>query len=236
MNGKRLLILAVFGAIASFAMPAAFASTTQNGNITIQWNTQAIASLNLQTDYGSSGSFNTSAANIWTNTNTGSGTCTSTDASPANAMLNFSAVSPDFTAVTDCLYQNAVDALVKTNSISWSLSAKALSGYPGSGFAICAVPSGAANQTTLPYANAGVTTTVNMSTHTSNASVPADTSTSSCPAGQLLLNGTGGTLANSTTAFSATAASVPMDMELVTGANAPTGAQSVVEQYSLVAN
>jgi hypothetical protein len=235
MNGKRFLILAVFGAIATFAMPAAFAAT-QTNNVTIEWNTQAVAALSVYTDYNSAGTFNTAAANIWTNTNTGSGTCTATDASPTNDTANFSAVSPDFTQATDCLYQNAVNAQVKTNSTNWNLAAKATSGYPGSGFALCAVPNGQTGQTSLPYTVTGTFTTASLSTHTSNASVPADTSTSSCPAGQLLLNGTGGTLATSTTAFSSSPANIGMDIELVVGPNAPTGAQIVVEQYTLTAN
>src|ERR1700679_2817405 len=91
MNGKRLLILAAFAAFASFAMPAAFAGTTSNQvNITVKWNTLAVGTLVINTNYSATGAQQLTAPSILTNVNSGVGTCSLTGiGSEAAQTVNF---------------------------------------------------------------------------------------------------------------------------------------------------
>ena len=117
MNGKRLLILAAFAAFASFAMPAAFASSLSNTvPITIKWNTQAVGSMIVNTNYSAAGAQGLGAPTIFTNTNTGAGTCTAAGGGPESAAtVNFGNVGADGTKFTDCLYKNSFIATISTS-------------------------------------------------------------------------------------------------------------------------
>ena len=209
-------------------------ATTKTATITVKWNTQAIANLVVNTDYNNTGAFNgtTAAGAILTNANTGAGSCTGTDPTNTNGTDDYGNVSPDFAQFTDCEYKNAANAQVSTNSTSWNLGVAATAGYPASGFGICAEPNG------VTFGGAGAASMP--ATVTGRASATSITSTASCPAGDVLMNGAGTTtnlISNNTHSFTAASpANIGMDIVLVISNNAPTGTQSTTETYTLTAN
>ena len=95
MNGKRLLLLGAFAAFASFAVPAAYANTLSNtGTITVKWNTQAIGSLVLHTNYDPATGLNNAAGNVvLTNNNGGVGTCAAAGGGNVDGTVDFGYVS-----------------------------------------------------------------------------------------------------------------------------------------------
>ncbi len=220
MNIKR--IVALSAATAILAGGNAFAATTKTGTVTVKWNTQLTATLTLVTDYNASGAFNgaTQAGQILAQVNSGAGACTAVDPTNTNQTVDFGAVTPDGgTAYTDCLYKNAVDAQVTTNSTNWNLKAAATAGYTAANGTLCAYTNG-----TVPTASA---------TTTARSAAVTVTAAGTCTGG-FLLDGTGSTLATSTSA--ASNAHVGMDLELVLPPNAPSGPQTVTETYTLTAN
>ena len=222
MNSKRF---AAFAALAGLLVTAApgFAATTKTGTITVKWNTQLVASLTLHTDYSATGLFNggTAAGSILANVNGGLGACTATDPTNTDLTVDFGNVTPDGAQYTDCMYKNAVNAAVTTNSTNWTLAEKATAGYPASGFLVCLLPNGT-------YGAAGAVT------QTVRAAAPSIVSTTTCGAGNDNMDATGATLYTGTAA--ANNSNYGGDIELVMAPNAPSGAQSVTETYTLVAN
>ncbi len=229
MNTKRIIALASFAALVISTAPAFAASPT----VTIDWNTQKIASIVLTSQYNGTplGSHNTGAETIYANLNTGAGVCAASDteagAGTSNgttnaATINFGSVTPDSLQYTDCMEVNALNAVVQTNdSLGYSVTEAATAGYPASGYLLCLLPNGT-------YAN-------NLAaTASARAAAPSIVSTTACPAGDFPMNGTGGTLLSATAATTGT--NLGGDVELVIAPNAPSGAQSVTVTYTLTTN
>ena len=216
MNFKRTTALAAFAALVLNVTPAFAASPT----ITVKWDTQALSSIVLTTQYSNTGVHVATAEPILANLNGGSGICQASDTEAVTGTVNFGNVTPDLTLATDCMEQNAVNAVVQTNdSLGYTVAESATSGYPAASYLICLLPNGT-------YAN---NLAVTASTH---ASAPLITSTTACGAGNYNMDNTGATLLSPTAATTGT--NLGGDIELVIGANAPTGAASVVETYTLV--
>ena len=220
MNTKRTLALATFAALVISTAPAFAASPT----VTVDWNTQKIASIVLTTQYNGSplGTHNLGAETIDANLNTGAGICQASDTEGSSGIINFGAVTPDVAQYTDCMELNAVNAAIGTNdSLGYSVTEAATAGYPASGFLLCLLPNGT-------YAN-------NLAaTASARAAAPSIVSTTACPAGDFAMNGTGGTLLS--TAAATTGTNLGGDVELVIAPNAPSGAQSVTVTYTLTTN
>jgi len=232
MNTKRIIALASFAALVISTTPAFAASPT----VTVDWNTQKIESIVLTSQYNGTptGTHNTGAEPIYLNNDgTGAGICQASDTEAGsgtsngtlnNATINFGLVTPDSLVYTDCLEINAINAVVETNdSLGYSVTEAATSGYPASGFALCLLPNGGASYTNGEAATASA-----------RAAAPLITSTAACPAGDFLMNATGATLISSSAATTGT--NLGGDVELVMAPNAPTGAQSVVVTYTLTLN
>ncbi len=227
--------LAVLAAIATLTLPAvpAFAVTTQTGTVTVKWNTQAIATITLNTDYTAAGAQGATVPTFLTNQNGGAtGACGGTAAAESPGVVNFFNVTPDSTKFTDCLYENAVNAQVVTNSTNWAVSEAATAGLPAANYSLCALPNGGGG--TFPFTVAAALP----ATQTARAAAPAIVSNATCPAGDVDVNAAGGNLiTGESTAFSSAApANIGEDLELVIAPNAPTGAQSVTVTYTLTAN
>lgn len=220
MNTKRIIALASFAALVISTAPAFAASPT----VTIDWNTQKIASIVLTTQYNGSplGTHSTAAETIDANLNTGAGICQASDTEATSGTINFGSVTPDVAQYTDCMELNAVNAAIGTNdSLGYSVTEAATAGYPASGFLLCLLPNGT-------WAN-------NLAaTASARASAPSIVSTASCPAGDFAMNGTGATLLS--TAAATTGTNLGGDVELVIAPNAPSGVQSVTVTYTLTTN
>ncbi|NNM99797.1 MAG: hypothetical protein HKL91_08375 [Candidatus Eremiobacteraeota bacterium] len=220
MNTKRIIALASFAALVISTAPAFAAPPT----VTIDWNTQKIASIVLTTQYNGTplGSHSTSAETIDANLNTGTGICQTSDTEATTGTINFGNVTPDITQYTDCMELNAVNAAIGTNdSLGYSVTEAATAGYPASGFLLCLLPNGT-------WAN-------NLAaTASARAAAPSVVSTTACPAGDFAMNGTGGTLLSTTAATTGT--NLGGDVELVIAPNAPSGVQSVTVTYTLTTN
>ncbi len=231
MNTKRIIALASFAALVISTTPAFAASPT----VTIDWNTQKIASIVLTSQYNGTplGSHNTGAETIYPNLNLGAGVCAASDteagAGTSNgttnaATINFGNVTPDSLQYTDCMEVNALNAVVQTNdSLGYSVTEAATAGYPASGYLLCLLPNGGASYTNGEAATAST-----------RVAAPSIVSTASCPAGDFPMNGTGATLLSATAATTGT--NLGGDVELVIGPNAPSGAQSVTVTYTLTTN
>lgn len=222
MNGKRLLTLAAFAAIAMTAIPASAVVPPQN--ITVKWNTQAVGSLALATNYSATGAQGLGAPAIALTNNGGSGLCTATGSgSEVASTVNFGSVTPDGVKYTDCMYENGVTAAVVTSdSAGYNLAEKATAGYPTPGFLLCLLPNGtfANNLAVTQSGRAGV--------------APSIVSTSACPGGDFLMDTTGATLLTSAAQTAST--NLGGDVELVLAPNATSGAQSVTVTYTLTLN
>ncbi len=233
---KKLIALSTLAAIAAGAGPA-LAATTKTGTVTVQWNTQAIASLTLHTDYNASGTFNggTQAGQILTGTNGGTGACTAVDPTNTDLTVNFGTPSPDGTNVTNCLYKSAVNAIISTNSTSWGLTEQATAGYTAANGTLCAFGNSVAFP--LSGAQAGLTT-AHVSARASAVAITTASDAACTTAGGTPISATMATLANAvTTAFtSASPANIGEDVELSLPAQAPTGTTTVTETYTLTAN
>jgi len=227
MNGKRLLILAAFAALATVAMPSAFASTVTN-TITVKWNTQILSSITMVTQYSAAGAQGNAVPTITSNLNGGAGICTAGGGgAEANLTANFGNVTPDSTKFTDCMYPNGVNAaVVSSDANGYNVAEKATAGYvTGSGYLLCLLPNGvyANNLAVTQSARAGV--------------VPSIVSTAVCPGGDFLMDTTGATILPNTGAGGTTAlTNLGGDIELVLGPNAPSGAITATITYTLTNN
>jgi hypothetical protein len=204
------------------------AATT--GTVTVNWNTQTLASLVLTTQASAS---QTHAASepIWKNLNAGAGICQTTDAS-ANLTVNFGNVTPDSVQYTDCQENNAVSAYtVDNDSLGYTVSEQVTAGNPANydtaanGALVCILPDGV-------YANNLAYTA---STRTSDALTPSIVSTTACPGGDFIAQTA--SAVNLVSPVAATAGTtLNSDMELVLGPNAASsgGVQvAMVVTYTL---
>jgi hypothetical protein len=231
MNVKKLLAIAALLSLALPALPSAAATVTKT--VTVKWNTQAVATLNVHTDYAATGLFGAAAGAILANLNGGAGICTATDPTNTDLTVDFGAVTPDTgTNYTDCMYKNAVNAQVVTSSTNWQLAAQVTTGSVPADTELCALPNGIAS---FPASAAALPVV-----QTARGAAPSIVSVASCPAGDVAFNATSATLANETNAFSsASPANVGHDLELVLKPLAAASGGSptqVTVTYTLTAN
>ena len=222
LDVKKLVALGVLGVLIGSALPAG--AVTQTGTVTVKWNTAVTATLALNNNYSATGASQTTAPGVFTNNNTGSGTCAG-PASEVAATVNFGTITPDTVQNTNCLYDNAIDAKIVTNSVSWNLT-EALSAVV-SGTTMCALGNGQ----TFPFPGTGALP-VTQTTRTSNALTPSGTS---CPASSLALSATAATAVTSTTAYTG-GAHIGEDMWISVTPSSTTGAQAPTLTYTLTAN
>jgi hypothetical protein len=226
MNIKRILTLALCAAFAILATPAADAVTTATGTITVKWNTQAIGSITLASDYnaGGVGGFTSSTPGVvFTAANGGTGTCTAAPGIPVNDTTNdFGNVTPDAVQSTDCLYKNGANAKVITSDSGGY--AVAIAAVVPASFFLCLLPNGA-------YANNGAVTVSARA-----AAVAGIVSNATCTGAP----GAGFNMAASANLISTAAATAGTnlggDINLAMAPNAPSGAQSIVVTYTLTMN
>jgi hypothetical protein len=223
MNGKRLLILAAFAAIATMIAPAVYAAGTisNQSNITVKWNTQAIGSLILATNYSATGAQGLAAPTIYTNANSGGGSCTANGVgSEAAGTVNFGNVSSDVAKYTDCQYKNAAIATITTSDPNgYVLGVASVSGWPASGYQLCALPNGT-------WAN-------NMAVTQSTASAATSIVSDTCPASPDFAIGGTGTASAFTSAAATAGTNLGADYNLVINNAAPIANNSVIVQYTL---
>lgn len=223
MNGKRLLILAAFAAFASFAMPAAFAATTSNQvNITVKWNTLAVGTLVINTNYSGTGAQQLTAPTILTNVNGGVGTCSAAgNGSEVAQTVNFGNVTADGTHFTNCQYKNGFIATITTSDPNgYTLGFVATAAIPA-GYGLCAIHNGT-------WANNMAVTPSVAATATSITAAPA------CSAGDRM--DSTGSPAAFTTAASTAGTNLGADVNLVVPNNASIVAGNVTEQFTLTLN
>lgn len=222
---KKLLSLM---ALAALLLPAApVAAATANGSVTLQWNISASVSLNLYTDYSSTGVQGTVAPTEYTQANGGAGSCTAPTSAPAAGIVNFGSVVPDLAKQTWCYYKNAVNAQIVTNSTNWNLSEQLAAALPAS-YQLCASPNG--------YTFGSAPTTL-AATQSSATAAPA--SGTACPTGETAVSNSAATAmitADATPFASASPANVGEDLMLVVPAGASTGAQTATLNFTAVAN
>lgn len=228
-NVKKLLSLAAFAAIVgTTALPAGAA--TQTGNVTVKWNVSVTANLTLATNYSTTGAQQLTAPSELLSTGPG-GTaeaCTA-PASEVAATVNFGTITPDsgLAKNTDCLYKNAVNAQVTTNSVSWSLGEYEAAALPA-GATLCVYPNAFAS---FPATVSGAAAATQ-----SGRATYADNTTCSAGAVTLGTTASNNNLATSTTQYTGAAANIGEDMGLLLTPAAATGAQTVTVTYSLLAN
>jgi hypothetical protein len=222
MNGKRLLILAAFAAFASFAMPAAFAGTTSNqSNITVKWNTLAVGSLVINTNYSATGAQQLTAPTILTNVNGGLGTCSAAGVgSEAAQTVNFGNVTADGTHFTNCQYKNGFNATVITSDPAGYTVGYAALTFPA-GYGLCAIHNGT-------WANGGAVVPSAAATATSITAAPA------CSTGDRM--DTTGTANAFTAAASTTGTNLGADVNLVIPNSASIVNETLSEQFTLTLN
>jgi len=231
---KKLLAIAALASLAIPALPV-IAATTVTKTVVVKWNTQAVATLNVATNYDAAGAQQLTAPAILTTNNGGVGTCTAAGAgSEAAATVNFGNVTPDSGAnYTNCLYKNAVNAQVITSSVSWNLAAQVTTGTVPADTILCAYPNGGA---TWPLSAATLS-----ATQSARVAAPSITSLACPGAGASLSIGAGSvTLANETNAFnSAAPANIGQDFDLTLKPLAAASGGSptqVTVTYTLTAN
>jgi hypothetical protein len=228
LDVKKFVAIAAVAIMCGAALPAG-AAVTVNGTVTVKWNTAVAASMTLATNYDAAGAQQLTAPTIVTQANTGSGACTAAGAgSEAAATVNFGSITPDFAQTTGCLYQNGVNAVVKTNSTNWTLT-EATAAAPPAGATLCALANDPLNKFPFP-ATGALPATQTIAAHT--AAYIAGTT---CPANQLTLTAALSTAVTSTTAYPA-GANIGQDMALLLTAANPLGANTVTVNYQVIAN
>ena len=227
---KKLVAMAVAAVLCGAAYLPASAAVTVNGSVTVKWNTAIAATLVLSTNYDATGAQQLTAPSIITQNNGGAGACTAAGAGSEGAgVVNFGSITPDFVQSTNCMYKNAVNALVKTNSVSWTLT-QALAAAAVTGSTLCALANDAGNSFPFP-ASGALAATQSIAAHT-----VANIAGTTCPAsGLTIVNGSNVTAANSTTAYP-TGANIGEDYALLLGTTSVTGAQTETVNYQLIAN
>lgn len=227
MKTKQLLASAAFAGLIIGALPVGAATVT--GTATVKWNTQAIATLVLNTNYSAAGAQLTSAPSILAHVS-GSGACTATGTGGEVAgTVNFGNVTPDSSTVSDCLYKNAVNAQVVTNSTNWSLTEQSVAAVPA-GFELCALANNSGG--TFPFTVAATLP----ATQTTRVAALSNANTTACVSGSQINTTPFNLISAESTAFtSGSPANLGEDIDLAIGANAPAGAQTVSVTYTLVA-
>jgi hypothetical protein len=226
----------VYATVAALLCPAFAnaAATVKTGSVTVKWNSQALATLTLHTDYNSSGAFNggTAAGKIDLNANLGSGTCTAADPTNTDGTVDFGNVSVDAAKYTDCQYESAINAVISTSSANWNLT-EALGANPVAGYELCAY----ANNATKSFASFNAAS-LPATTSSYAGAATSNTSTASCASNGQTLNTTGFTAATNTNAFTpASPANIGEDLELVMANNAASNNNSgITLTYTLTAN
>ncbi len=229
MNARNFAVLATMAAL--LCPTFANAATTKTGSVTVKWNSQALATLTLHTDYNSSGVFNTSAGKVDTNANGGTGTCTAADPTNTDGTVDFGTVSVDPTKYTDCQYENAVNAIVSTSSSNWTL-AEALGANPAAGYELCAY----ANNGAKSFASFNAAALPVAQTQYAGSAV-TNTSSAACASNGQPLNTSGFTAATNTNQFTVgSPANVGQDLELVMANNAASNSTTATLTYTLTAN
>ncbi len=229
MNARKIAVVAT---IATLLCPAlASASTTKTGTVTVKWNSQALATLTLHTDYSATGVFGASAGKIDLKANGGSGTCTAADPTNTDGTVDFGTVSVDAAQYTDCQYESAVNAIVSTSSSNWNL-AETLGANPPAGYELCAY----ANNGAKSFASFNAAALPVAQTAYGGAAV-TNTSTAACASNGQALNTTGFTAATNTNQFTAASpANIGEDLELVMANNAVSNSTTATLTYTLTAN
>jgi len=231
MNGKRLLILAAFAAFASFAMPAAFAapSISNQANITVKWNTLAVGSMILATNYSAAGAQGLGAPTILQNQNGGHGTCTANgNGSEVAETVNFGNVTADGLDFTNCQYKNGFIATITTSDPNgYTLGVAATAALPA-GYQICAIPNGVwANNMAVTQSGAAAATSI-----TTAASCPAAPSGS----GKTNMDNAGNANLFTSATPPTTTTNLGADVDLVIPNNAAIVSASVTDQFTLLVN
>jgi hypothetical protein len=222
MNGKRLFILGIFAFVASAALPAFAGVTSNQVNITVKWNTQAVGSLVLATNYSATGAQQLTAPAILQNQNGGVGTCTANGVgSEAAGTANFGNVSADNTKFTNCQYKNGFVATIATSDPGgFILGYAATAGFPA-GYGLCAIHNGTwATDMPVTQSSAGAATSI--------------TAAPACSTGDRMdVTGTA-TAFNSGSPTNGT--NLGADIDLVIPNNASIVNASVTEQFTLTLN
>lgn len=234
---KKLISLAALAAMAcATALPAG--AVTQTGSVTVKWNVSVSASLALATDYGATGAQggNGVPAILLSTGPGGTGeACTGPAAAPSAGpppVVDFGTITPDsgLAKNTNCLYKNAVDAQVTTNSSSWSLGEYEAAALP-TGATLCAYPNNFASfPVSIAAAGTAPATQSARATYTDNTSCAASAATLGTTASSVNL------VSASAQSFTTSPAHIGEDMALLLTPAASTGAQTVTVTYSLVAN
>lgn len=233
-NVKKLISLAALAAIAGATALPAGAAVTQTGNVTVKWNVTVTAAIALNTNYSATGAQGLGAPTLLKSTGpagTASEACTAA-ASEVAATVNFNQITPDpaLASNTDCLYKNAVDAQVTTNSSNWTLGEYATAALPA-GATLCAYPNNFASfPVTIAAAGTAPATQSARATYADNTTCAGAAAV--LPAAATSTN----IVTSSAQPFTATPAHIGEDLALLLTPAAATGAQTVTVTYSLVAN
>jgi hypothetical protein len=240
-NVKKLLSLAALAALAVPALPAT-AATNATNNAIVKWNTQVAASITLTTTYNwSSPTLSSSgSATLYTGT---AGTCAS-QTGETNGTINFGNISPSMSGSVNCLYTNAVNANVQTNSTSWTMyeemntplnagSAATLTGYT-----FCAYPNGYASfpATISSVASASNSTRSAATTDTTTCGAGSVTIPQSATTGVLASSAGTATIATGSVASGAAGTNIGEDLEMLIAPTATSGADQYSLQYLVIAN
>lgn len=229
---KKLSTLALTIALALSTTVASLAATT--GNVIVKWNATGTAALTLQSNYAAGTGLNQAAANsIFTNANGGAGSCSATAPTTVNLTLDFGSIGVDLANNTDCLYKNAINAQVQTNSTTWTLNAK-LSAAGPTGYTFCELPN---NGGSYPLTAAQVATLTPATAASARTDASAFGAGTTCPAGAITLTtSTSNLVTSGATAYtSAPGADVGSDFGIIAATNATIAAgQSVTVVYTVI--
>jgi hypothetical protein len=236
-NVKKLLALATLVTLALPALPAA-AATNATGTATVKWNTTVAATLTLTTTYSWSSPTLTSGASATLYTGT-AGTCAN-QSGETNGTVNYGTITPSLTANVNCLYIDAVNANLTTNSSSWTMYEQMNTPSPAalSGYTFCAYPNGyasfpAAVSATANPVNSGRSAGTADTTTCGASAVAIPTSTGT----GVLSSSTGtATIATGTVATGASGTNVGEDLEMLIAPGATSGADQYSLQYLVIAN
>ncbi|MFN2527850.1 MAG: hypothetical protein ABR584_03940 [Candidatus Baltobacteraceae bacterium] len=221
---KKLVSLATVAALLFGAtLPAA--AVTATAPVTVHWNTALAATLALTTSYTATGTQSASAPSVLTNNNSGTtGTCAASASAEVGANVTFGTITPDPANNENCTYLNAVNAVVKTNSVNWSLAAQITSAAVA-GTSLCAMGNGLTFPVAALSAAAPVTQSSRLAASTAGACTQAPIGTASAT-----------TMVSSTTSYPSTAANIGHDLELILTPGATGGTQQYTVTYTLTAN
>jgi hypothetical protein len=225
LDVKKLVALATVASLLFGASLPAAASVTAQQSVTVKWNTALTATLALVTNYTAAGAQAGTNPVMLTNNNAGTtGTCVSSGAAEVGANVTFGTITQDAANNENCTYTNAVNAVVKTNSINWTLAAQITSAAVA-GAALCAMGNGLTFPVAAQSAAAPVTQSVRTAASTAGACAQTTIGTASPT-----------TMVTGTAGYPSTAANIGHDLELIIGTASPGGAQTYTVQYTLTAN